>query len=59
MFTVSEVARRLRLCDDTVYRMVARGQIPAVRVRGRIRIDAGELDAWVFGPAVTERSNDE
>jgi excisionase family DNA binding protein len=39
--TVSEVARRLRVSNMTVYRLVKAGQLPAVRVgRGyRIRED--------------------
>lgn len=37
--TVREVAARLKLCRATVYRMIAEGWIPAVRVSsGAIRI---------------------
>ena len=49
--TVSEVARRLRVHEATVYRRVAEGSLPAVRVGegfGPIRIAADELEAWLY-----------
>jgi excisionase family DNA binding protein len=39
LLTVREVAERLRVCRATVYRLVAEGRIPAVRVSsGAIRV---------------------
>ncbi|WP_242333174.1 helix-turn-helix domain-containing protein [Anaeromyxobacter sp. SG66] len=42
--TIREVADRLRVSRATVYRLVAEGRIPAVRVSsGAIRVDVGGL----------------
>jgi excisionase family DNA binding protein len=42
--TVGEVAKRLRVCRATVYRMIDDGQLPALRVSsGTIRIPAYSL----------------
>jgi excisionase family DNA binding protein len=39
LLTVREVAARLRVCKATVYRLVAEGRIPAVRISsGAIRV---------------------
>jgi excisionase family DNA binding protein len=39
--TVREVAKRLRVCRATVYRMIDEGRLPAARVSsGAIRLDA-------------------
>ncbi len=48
--TVRDVANELRLDRSTVYRLVERGEIPAVRVGGSIRIDPAELRAYIYGP---------
>lgn len=50
MLTVDEVAARLRLSRPTIYRMLAAGILPGVRVsghRGAIRVPAAELDDWL------------
>ena len=41
--TVREVAEALGVCDKTVYRMIADGQLKAVRIRNAWRISADEL----------------
>jgi excisionase family DNA binding protein len=42
--TVAVAARRLNLAPDTVYRAVARGEIPAIRVGRAIRIPESALE---------------
>lgn len=41
-------ARHLSLHEDTVYRLIAKGEIAHLRVgpRGRIRLAVEDLDAW-------------
>jgi len=40
--TIPEVAERLRVCRATVYRLVAEGRIPAVRISSAaIRVVSG------------------
>jgi excisionase family DNA binding protein len=52
LLTVAEVAARLRLSVWSVYRMVEREALPAIRLgTGRmspIRIDESELERWLF-----------
>ena len=43
--TVAEAARRLRVSTATVYKLVASGAIPHVRVGSAIRISAKSLPA--------------
>lgn len=47
-YTVEEVSRYLRVAKMTVYRKIAAGQIPAVRLGGRVyRIPAQQFDEWL------------
>src|SRR5215218_9408678 len=51
LLKVGEAAARCRVSRPTMYRLVSRGVVPAVRVglgRGPIRIPADELEAWLF-----------
>ena len=51
LLRVPEVARRLDVCRDTVYWLIARGDIPAVRLggsRSALRVPADELAAWLL-----------
>ncbi|MGD9116880.1 MAG: response regulator [Dehalococcoidia bacterium] len=45
--TVEEVARLLRVTKKTVYRLLERGDIPAVKVGHSWRFDKVEIDRWV------------
>jgi excisionase family DNA binding protein len=44
LLTVDETARRLRVSDKTVRRLIGRGEIRAIRVGGGIRVDPEELE---------------
>jgi excisionase family DNA binding protein len=49
VLTLEQVAKLLRLHRSTVYRMVKRGEIPALKV-GRVwRFSKEALDAWLRG----------
>ena len=43
LLTPHEAARLLRVSQSTVYRLLARGSIPAARVGGQWRIDSADL----------------
>ena len=45
--TAREVAELLKLNVETVYLLIAKEQLPAVRVGGRWRFDESELRAWL------------
>ena len=61
LFTVDEVAERLRLHPDSVYRRVETGELRAVRLgaglRAPIRIAAEELERYLHGGALTEHDH--
>lgn len=44
--TPEEVANILKITKYTVYEMVKRGELPAYRIGNKIRIDAGDLEAY-------------
>jgi excisionase family DNA binding protein len=53
LLRVPEVADRLRVSRQTIYRAVASGRLPAVQLGGPgtpLRIDEHELEAWLYGP---------
>lgn len=50
LLTVEEVAQQLRLTASCVYRMLAVGELPCIRVgrgQGRVRVDAQDLEAFL------------
>lgn len=47
LLTASEVADRLRVSTMTVYRLIRRGELPAVRVGRNYRVRAGDLEAYL------------
>lgn len=48
MLTAIEVAQYLRVHVMTVYRMVQRGEMPAVRVGSRWRFRREHIDRWLL-----------
>jgi excisionase family DNA binding protein len=53
LLTVPEVADRLRISRQSVYRAISSGRLPAVQLGGPgtpLRIDEHELKAWLYGP---------
>ncbi len=47
LLTVPEVARRLRLSRGRTYILLARGDLPRIKVGGAVRIDARDLEAYL------------
>jgi len=51
LLTVGEVAARLRVSRPTVYRRIAAGEIPVLRLgsgpRAPLRVDGAELETWL------------
>jgi excisionase family DNA binding protein len=46
LLSPEDVALRFGLSRKAVYRAVARGELRAARIRSRLRIDPGDLEAW-------------
>ena len=53
-FTAREVAERLKLSRRTVYRLIARKEIPTVRLGGQYRIPAAALEKRLEVPEAME-----
>ena len=47
-----EVAKYLKIKDRTIYRLVAKREIPGFKVGGSWRFRKSEIDQWVAGNAV-------
>lgn len=47
MFTVREVARALRVSESTVRRIVASGELEAVKIRNVVRVPKTRLERWL------------
>lgn len=43
-YSVSEAATIMRVSTNTVYRLVAKGEIPSVRIGGRVFIPRAKLE---------------
>jgi excisionase family DNA binding protein len=54
VMTVREVAEYLKVKERTIYRLVAKGGIPAFKVGGSWRFRKAEIDEWI-----TRRTQDE
>ena len=50
MFTVAEVAKQLRVCQTTIYELVADGKLACYRIgrrRGTIRFTEADVSAYL------------
>jgi excisionase family DNA binding protein len=44
-----QFAETLDLCQETIYRLIARGELAAVRVGRRLRLPRNQLDSLLIG----------
>jgi len=47
LLTIADTAVRLQLSEHTIRRRIASGELPAVRLGARIRIDQDDLEQWL------------
>jgi excisionase family DNA binding protein len=59
IMTVQEVARYLRVHTMTVYRLIQRGDLPAVRVGRSWRFRTDEISRWLLDRAVNCHDRDD
>ncbi len=52
LLTAAEVAEQLRVSTMTVYRLIRRGELPAVRVGRNYRVREGDLEAFLEAQVV-------
>ncbi len=55
LLTVKEASALLRISRNLAYDLVARGEIPAIRLGRVIRVPRASLDQWVGSEALGER----
>lgn len=55
--SVREVAEMIGVSQTTIYTMVREGQIPHVRVRGRIIFHKGTIEKWLSGELQRQQSH--
>jgi excisionase family DNA binding protein len=58
LLTAAEVAEKLRVSTMTVYRLIRRGELPAVRVGRNYRVRSGDLETYLDGQVVDPASID-
>jgi len=59
LLTVGEVADATGLSRNAVYRAIWDGELLASKLRGRLRVQLADLDAWIDSNLVTTRSTQE
>lgn len=58
LLTAAEVADQLRVSTMTIYRLIRRGELPAVRVGRNYRVRAEDIEAYLSGQRVDPASVD-
>ncbi|MCC5948178.1 MAG: helix-turn-helix domain-containing protein [Nitriliruptoraceae bacterium] len=58
LLTAAEVADQLRVSTMTIYRLIRRGELPAVRVGRNYRVRREDLVAYLQGQVVDPASMD-
>jgi excisionase family DNA binding protein len=58
LLTAAEVADQLRVSTMTIYRLIRRGELPAVRVGRNYRVRRSDLEAYLDGQVVDPVSLD-
>lgn len=56
LLTVAEVANVIRVSRMTVYRLIRRGQLKAIRVGRNYRVRSDDLNDYLESQAVTDTS---
>ena len=59
LLTVSEVAEATGLSPNAVYRAIWDGELRASKLRGRLRVQLADFDAWIDSNLVTARGTQE
>lgn len=56
LLTAAEVAEQLRVSTMTIYRLIRRGELPAVRVGRNYRVRASDLESYLASQVVDPAS---
>jgi len=55
LLTVSQVAEATSLSPNAIYRAIRNDELRASKLRGRLRVQLADLDAWIDSNLVTAR----
>jgi excisionase family DNA binding protein len=55
LLNVAEVADATGLSPNAVYRAISAGELRASKLRGRLRVQLADLDAWIDSNLVSSR----
>ncbi len=47
LMTTKQVSDYLQMCKETVYELIKKGDLPAVKIGKQWRFKAEEIDAWL------------
>lgn len=47
LLTAEELGELLRVTSNTVVRMARDGEVPAIKIFGKLRFDAAEIERWL------------
>ena len=53
LMTVGDLAKMLRVTEDAIYHMVARYQVPYLKMGRLVRFDPDQIEGWLKGKRVT------
>jgi excisionase family DNA binding protein len=59
LLTVSEVAELTGFSSNAIYRAIAGGELRASKLRGRLRVQLADVDAWIDSNIVCARGVDD
>ena len=55
LLTAEELGELLRVTSNTVVRMARDGEVPAIKIFGRLRFNAAEIEQWIEAQKVGKK----
>jgi excisionase family DNA binding protein len=49
LLRVRDAAAKANVSERTIRRLIRKGELPALKVGGQVRLDADELERWLYG----------
>jgi excisionase family DNA binding protein len=49
LLRVRDAAEKANVSERTIRRLIRKGELPALRVGGQVRLDPDELERWLYG----------
>lgn len=58
MLTPAQIAARTQLSENAVYRAIEAGELVATKLRGRLRVEPDDFEAWKLANRVTPKARE-